>query len=226
MPSIVFLLDVDNTLLDNDSVKANLNDRLQVDTGPQLAKRFWDIYEQVRKEKEVVDIPEALTRFREQTSTVEMDEQTYLHIHSLFDHYPFDKVLYPYALETIQHLKTIGQVVIVSDGDLCFQAEKIFNSSLADAVEGRVSLYTHKQEHLDDIMRRYLADHYVIIDDKLDILADAKKVLGPKLTTVFVKQGKYAAQKPPEHFVPDIIVDHIGDLRSYTAEQFLSPDQG
>jgi phosphoglycolate phosphatase-like HAD superfamily hydrolase len=116
--------------------------------------------------------------------------------------------------------------VIVSDGDLYFQAEKIFNSSLADAVDGRVLLYTHKQEHLDKIIQRYPADHYVIIDDKLDILADTKKVLGPKVTTVFVKQGKYAARKLPENFIPDIIVDHIGDLRNYTAEQFLRPDKG
>ncbi|HWS83703.1 MAG TPA: HAD family hydrolase [Ktedonobacteraceae bacterium] len=225
MPSIVFLLDVDNTLLDNDGVKANLDQHLQAYLEPELTKRFWDIYEQVRKEKGVVDIPEALTRFREQTSTAEMDEQTYLHIRSLFEHYPFDKALYPYALETIQHLKTIGQVVIVSDGDLYFQAEKIFNSSLADTVEGRVLLYTHKQEHLDEIMQRYAADHYVIIDDKPDILADTKKVLGPKVTTVFVKQGKYAARKLPEDFIPDIIVDHIGDLRNYTTEDFLRPSQ-
>ena len=226
MPSIVFLLDVDNTLLDNDSVKANLDQHLQVDLGLALAKRFWDIYEQVRKEKGVVDIPETLTRFRAQTSIAEMDEQTYLHIRSLFEHYPFDKALYPYALETIEHLKSRGQVVIVSDGDLYFQAEKIFNSTLADAVEGRVLLYTHKQEHLDDIMQRYPADHYVIIDDKPDILADTKKMLGPKLTTVFVKQGKYAARKLPEQFVPDRIVDHIGDLRNYTTELFLRPGQG
>ena len=226
MPSIVFLLDVDNTLLDNDGVKANLDQHLQAVLGPELAKRFWDIYEQVRKEKGVVDIPEALTRFREQTTTAEMDEQTYLHIRSLFEHYPFDKALYPYALETIQHLKTIGQVVIVSDGDLYFQAEKIFNSSLADAVDGRVLLYTHKQEHLDEIIQRYPADHYVITDDKPDILADTKKVLGPKVTTVFVKQGKYAARKLPENFIPDIIVDHIGDLHNYTAEQFLRSDKG
>jgi len=226
MPSIVFLLDVDNTLLDNDGVKANLDQHLQAVLGPELTKRFWDIYEQVRKEKGVVDIPEALTRFREQTSTAEMDEQTYLHIRSLFEHYPFDKALYPYTLETIQHLKTIGQVVIVSDGDLYFQAEKIFNSSLADAVDGRVLLYTHKQEHLDEITQHYPTDHYVIIDDKPDILADTKKLLGPKVTTVFVKQGKYAARKLPEDFMPDSIVDHIGDLRNYTAEQFLRPDKG
>lgn len=225
MPSIVFLLDVDNTLLDNDCVKANLDQGLQADLGPTLAKRFWDIYEQVRQAKSVVDIPAALTQFREEISIAEMDEQTYLHIRSLFEHYPFNQALYPYALETIAHLKSIGQVVIVSDGDLYFQAEKIFNSALADAVEGRVLLYAHKQEHLDEIMQRYPANHYVIIDDKPEILADTKKLLGPKLTTVFVKQGKYAAHKLPEHFMPDHIVDHIGDLCSYTAEQFLSPGQ-
>lgn len=221
MPSINFLVDVDNTLLDNDSIKANLDEDLRADLGPDLAKRFWDIYEQVRKEKGVVDIPAALTIFREQTPTTEMDQHTYQHIRSLFEHYPFDKALYPDTLDTLKHLKTLGQVVIVSDGDLYFQAEKIFNSSLANAVEGRVLLYTHKQEHLDEIVQIYPADHYVIIDDKPNILADTKKVLGPKVATVFVKQGKYAAQKQPEYFNPDITVDHIGDLRNYIAEQFL-----
>jgi phosphoglycolate phosphatase-like HAD superfamily hydrolase len=225
MPSIVFLVDVDNTLLDNDRVKANLDDHLRVVVGPHLAQRFWDIYEQVRKEKGVVDIPAALTRFREQTSTTEMDEYTYQHIHSMFEHYPFDKALHPDALETIEHLKTLGTVVIVSDGDLYFQAEKIFNSSLANAVEGRVLLYTHKQEHLHEIIEHYPADYYVILDDKPDILADTKKVLGPKVTTVFVKQGKYAAQKLPGHFIPDITIDHIRDLRGYSKEQFLSLSQ-
>lgn len=225
MPSIVFLVDVDNTLLDNDRVKANLDDHLRAVVGSRLAQRFWDIYEQVRKGKGVVDIPAALTSFREQTPTTEMDAYTYQHIHSMFEHYPFDKALYPDALETIEYLKTLGTVVIVSDGDLHFQAEKIFNSSLANAVEGRVLLYTHKQEHLNEIMEHYPTDHYVIVDDKPDILADTKKVLGPKVTTVFVKQGKYAARKLPAHFIPNITIDHIGDLRGYSKEQFLSSSQ-
>ncbi len=223
MPRTVFLIDVDNTLLNNDRVKADLDQHLQAALGPQLAQQFWDIYEQVRKEKDVVDIPAALAIFRKQTSTADMDEQTYLHICSLFEHYPFDRALYPYALETIQHLKTIAQVVIISDGDRHFQAEKIFNSALANAVEGKVLLYTHKQEHLDEIMRLYPADHYVIIDDKPSILADTKKALGPKVTTVLVKQGKYAVQQPPEHFVPDRVFDHIGDLHNCTAKQLISP---
>lgn len=223
MPSIVFLVDVDNTLLDNDRVKANLDDHLRAVVGSRLAQCFWDIYEQVRKEKGVVDIPAALISFREQTPATEMDEYTYQHIHSMFEHYPFDKALYPGALETIGHLKTLGTVVIVSDGDLHFQAEKIFNSSLANAVDGRVLLYTHKQDHLSEIMEHYPADHYVILDDKPDILADTKKILGPKVTTVLVKQGKYAAGKLPGHFIPDMTTDHIGDLRGYSREQFLSP---
>jgi phosphoglycolate phosphatase-like HAD superfamily hydrolase len=224
MPNIIFLVDVDNTLLDNDGVKANLDDHLHAAVGAGLARRFWDLYEQVRQENGVVDIPAALVKLREQTPITAMDEQTYQHVRSLFEHYPFDHALYPGTLETIEHLKMLGQVVIVSDGDLCFQAEKIFNSSLANAVEGHVLLYKHKQEHLDEIVQRYPADHYAIIDDKPAILADTKKVLGSKVTTVLVKQGKYGIRKLPEHFTPDMTIDHIGDLRNYAQEHFLHPN--
>ena len=180
----------------------------------------------MRKEESVVDIPVALKKLREETPLTELDEQTYLHVKSIFENYPFFKALYPQALETLQYLSTLGVTVIVSDGDRFFQVEKIFHSNLAEVVGGRVLIYVHKQEHLDEIMQLYSADHYAMIDDKPQILADAKALKGDRLTTVFVKQGKYAARKPPEHFVPDIIVDHIGDLRNYIAEQFLSPDQG
>ncbi|HEU5227908.1 MAG TPA: hypothetical protein VFU49_08870, partial [Ktedonobacteraceae bacterium] len=171
--TLVFWLDVDNTLLSNDDVKEDLDQHLQVELGPTLTRRFWEIYEQVRKEKDVVDIPLALARLREETPLSAMDEQTYRHVHSIFDNYPFYDRLYPHTLETLQHLRTLGLTVIVSDGDLCFQAEKIVNSSLAEAVEGRVLLFIHKQQHLDEIMQRYPADHYVMIDDKPDILQDA-----------------------------------------------------
>ncbi len=222
MPTLVFLIDVDNTLIDNDSVKKDLDAHLQVDLGPTLAARFWDLYEQVRQEEGVVDIPTALRRLREQTSLAELDEQTFLHIVSIFDNYPFYQALYPHTIETLQHLCTIGLTVIVSDGDRVFQAEKIINSHLAEIVEGRVLLYDHKQQHLEDIMKQYPADHYVMIDDKPQILADSKAIMGDRLTTVFVKQGKYAAGEQPANFRPDITVLHIGDLRTYTAEQFLN----
>lgn len=220
VPTLVFLIDVDNTLIANDDVKNDLDAHLEVELGPQLTARFWDIYEQARRERGVVDIPLSLKRLREETPLSEMDEETYLHVHSLFDNYPFFKALYPHALETLRYLSTLGLTVIVSDGDQYFQAEKIFHSNLADAVEGRVLIYTHKQEHLQEILQLYPADHYAMIDDKPQILVDCKAIMGKRLTTVFVEQGKYARQKP-DNFTPDISVLHFGDLRNYTKEQFM-----
>jgi FMN phosphatase YigB (HAD superfamily) len=225
MPMLAFLFDVDNTLLNNDHIKEVWNEALQAELGPELAARFWEIYEQVRHEKDVVDIPLTLERFREEVPLSQMDEQTYAHVHSLFDNYPFFDALYPHVLETLRYLGTLGVTVIVSDGDESFQPEKIFDSDLAEAVEGRVLIYVHKQEHLDEVMKLYPADHYVMVDDKPDILADSKAIMGNRLTTVFVQQGKYAKGPLPEHFVPDITVEHIGDLRFYGAEQFLHPHQ-
>lgn len=225
MPTLIFWIDVDNTLLDNDYAKSDLDQHIQVELGPKLATHFWDIYEQVRQERSVVDIPLALERLREQTPLTEMDEEVYRHVWSIFNNYPFFKILYPHALETLSHLRTLGLTVIVSDGDLLFQAEKIINSNLAETVEGRVLLYVHKQEHLDETMKAYPGDHYVLIDDKPDILDDTKRLLGERITTVFVEQGKYAAGIKPDNFTPDLTVLHFGDLRDYTAEQFLHKEK-
>src|SRR6266849_1390397 len=222
MPTLVFLIDVDNTLIDNDHVKDDLDEHIKVEMGDTLATRFWDFYEQAREESGVVNIPLALKWLREQTPLSELDEQTYLHVHSLFDNYPFFNALYPHVLETLHYLRTLGLTVIVSDGDMYFQAEKIFHSNLADAVEGRALLYIHKQQHLDEVMRKYPADHYAMIDDKPQILADSKAIMGNRLTTVFVRQGKYATDQKPANFTPDISVLHIADLRNYDATQFLS----
>jgi FMN phosphatase YigB (HAD superfamily) len=221
MQTLVFLIDVDNTLIDNDFVKSDLDEHIKVQMGETVTNRFWELYEKTREDNDVINIPLALKWLREQTPLSELDEQTYLHVHSLFDNYPFFNALYPHTLETLRYLRTLGLVVIVSDGDLYFQAEKIFNSDIAETVEGHVLLYTHKQEHLQEIMEQYPADHYVMIDDKPQILSDSKLILGDKLTTVFVKQGKYAADSKPENLQPDISVQHIGDLRRYSSEQFL-----
>jgi len=221
MPTLVFLIDVDNTLIDNDFVKSDLDEHIKVQMGETVTNRFWELYEKTREDNDVINIPLALKWLREQTSLSELDEQTYLHVHSLFDNYPFFNALYPHTLETLRYLRTLGLTVILSDGDLYFQAEKIFNSDIAETVEGRVLLYTHKQEHLHEIMQQYPADQYAMIDDKPQILAESKLILGNKLTTVFVQQGKYAAGPKPENFHPDISVQHFGDLRSYSAEQFL-----
>jgi FMN phosphatase YigB (HAD superfamily) len=221
MSSLVFWIDVDNTLLDNDRAKEEYDNYLQIGLGPQLTARFWQLYEEVRKEQSVIDIPVTLVRLREETPLSQMDELTYQHALSVFENFPFQKLLYPQVLETLAYLNTLGLVVIVSDGDEVFQAEKIFNSSLAEAVQGRVLLYIHKQEHLDEIMSQYPADHYAMIDDKPQILHDTKTQLGNRVTTIFVKQGKYAAAAPPEHFTPDITVAHIADVQQLSREQFL-----
>jgi FMN phosphatase YigB (HAD superfamily) len=221
MPTLIFWIDVDNTLLDNDEVKVNLDQHIQVELGPKLAERFWDLYELARQEKGVVDIPVALAHLREHTPLSEMDDETYRHVWSIFNNYPFFQAVYPHVLETLSYLRTLGLTVIVSDGDLLFQAEKIVSSNLAEAVEGRVLLYVHKQEHLDATMKAYPGDHYVLIDDKPDILNDTKRLMGEHVTTVFVVQGKYAHGPKPDNFAPDHTVLHFGDLRSYSAEQFL-----
>jgi len=222
MSTLVFLIDVDNTLIDNDNVKNDLAAHLRVEIGPALTDRFWELYEQAREESGVVNIPLALAWLREKTPLSVLDQQTYLHIHSLFDNYPFFKALYPHTLETLQYLRTLGLTVIVSDGDMFFQAEKIYHSNLAEAVAGRVLIYTHKQQHLQEIMRLYPADHYAMIDDKPQILADAKSIMGDRLTTVFVQQGKYAAGQKPANFTPDVSVLHIADLLQVSAQQFAS----
>ena len=221
MPTLVFLIDVDNTLIDNDFVKSDVDEHIKVQMGETVTNRFWELYEQTREDGDVINIPLALKWLREQTPLSELDEQTYEHVHSLFDNYPFFNALYPHTLETLRYLRTLGLTVILSDGDLYFQAEKIFNSAIAETVEGRVLLYTHKQEHLHEIMQRYPADQYAMIDDKPQILAESKLILGNKLATVFVQQGKYAAGPNPANFHPDISVQHFSDLRSYSAEQFL-----
>ncbi|MGZ3610863.1 MAG: HAD family hydrolase [Ktedonobacteraceae bacterium] len=221
MPTLVFLIDVDNTLIDNDFVKSDLDEHIKVAMGETMTSRFWELYEQAREESGVVNIPLALKWLREQIPLSELDEQTYLHVHSLFDNYPFFNALYPHTLETLRYLRKLGLTVIVSDGDLYFQAEKIFNSAIAETVEGRVLIYIHKQEHLNEIMERYPADHYAMIDDKPQILTESKVILGNMLTTVFVQQGKYAEGLKPENFAPDLAVQQIGDLRRYSAEQFL-----
>ena len=218
---LVFLLDVDNTLLANDEVKKELDRQLQEAIGHDLTGRFWEIYEQVRHERGVIDIPLALAHLREEVPVTRMDEATYQRVHALFDSFPFFEYLYPDVLETLHYLRTLGLTVIVSDGDRYFQAEKIVNSHLAAAVEGRVLIYTHKQQHLNEILQRYPSDQYVMVDDKAEILADSRSLLGSRLTTVFVRQGKYARDPLPANFSPTISVEHIADLRDYTTQDFL-----
>jgi FMN phosphatase YigB (HAD superfamily) len=207
---IVFLVDVDNTLLDNDQVERDLRRHLEEAFGSERQRRYWEIFEQLRAELGYADYLGALQRYR-----IEHLRDPHLLASSLYLlDYPFADRLYPRALDVVQRLASWGPTVILSDGDVVFQPRKVERSGLLEAVDGRVLIYIHKEQVLDDVEARYPADHYVMVDDKLRILAAMKHVWGVRLTTVFPRQGQYAldpkilAAYPPA----DISVERIGDL--------------
>ena len=210
----VFLLDVDNTLLDNDAVIADLRRHLVEAFGPECDRRYWEIFEQLRAELGYADYLGALQRYR-----VEHPRETHvLQIALFLLHYPFASRLYPGALDAIRALRTRGRTVILSDGDVVFQPRKIERSGLWEAVEGEVLVYIHKEQMLDDVERRYPARRYVMVDDKLRILSAMKTAWQDRLTTVFVRQGHYASDPAVLERYPaaDVTVDAIAELVNRT----------
>lgn len=216
---IVFLFDVDNTLLDNDRVQDHLREHLEQAYGPAARDRYWEIFEELRNELGYADYLGALERYRVEA----MHQPEVLRMSSWLVDYPFVERLYPGALDAIKHAQQWGTPVILSDGDAVFQPRKVERSGLWKAFDNRVLIYIHKEEELDDVQRLYPADHYVLIDDKLRILAAVKKIWGERVTTVFPKQGHYAldpktlAEYPPA----DIELGKIGDLVKYDLAAFL-----
>jgi len=207
---VVFLIDVDNTLLDNDAVVDDLRRHLADRICADEERQYWALFEQLRTELGYADYLGALQRFRVEHPR----DPRILGVSLYLLHYPFADRLYPHALAVIGALKHRGPVVILSDGDVVFQPRKVERSGLWAAVEGHVLIYVHKEQMLDDVERRYPAKRYVMVDDKVRILAAMKAVWRDRLTTVFVRQGHYAADAalvasyPP----PDIAIDRIGDL--------------
>ena len=218
-PNIVFLFDVDNTLIDNDRVQAHLNEHLEQTYGAVTRDRYWEIFEQLRSELGYADYLGALERYR----TEDLHRPEVLRMSSWLVDYPFVERLYPGALDAIKHVQQWGAPVILSDGDAVFQPRKVERSGLWKAFDNRVLIYIHKEEELDDVRRIYPADHYVLIDDKLRILTAVKKIWGERVTTVFPKQGHYAldpkalAEYPPA----DIDLGKIGDLVKCDLAVFL-----
>jgi FMN phosphatase YigB (HAD superfamily) len=223
VPDIVFLLDCDNTLLDNDRVVADLSAHLEAEFGPENRDRYWKIFEELRAELGYTDYLGALQRYR----LTAMNDPRLLQMSSFLVEYPFADRLYPGALAVIEHLGRWGPTVMLSDGDVVFQPRKIQRSGLWDAVEGRVLIYIHKERMLDHVRRRYPARHYVMVDDKLRILAAMGDILGERLTTVFPRQGHYAldprilAAYPP----PDLAIGRIGELLDCERSAFLGPSR-
>ena len=212
-PRTVFLFDVDNTLLDNDGVTADLREHLEREVGHERQQRYWAILEQLREELSYVDYLGALQRYR-----LEYPRDPHLlTVSSFLANYPFADRLFPHALDVVKHVKQWGQPVILSDGDVVFQPRKIEQSGLLQAVDGQVLIYIHKECELDDVERRYPANHYVLIDDKLRILTEVKKLWGAHVTTVFPRQGHYAMDPDALTTFPaaDVTIDRIGDLLHY-----------
>src|SRR5215467_13278360 len=218
---VVFLFDVDNTLLDNDRVAADLQSHLASEVSPEGAREYWRIFEELRTELGYADYLGALQRYRSKHPRAP-------HLVSVSDfliNYPFVQRLFPDALKVIEHVQRWGPAVILSDGDVVFQPLKISRSGLADAVAGRVLIYVHKEEELDDVEQRYPAEHYVLVDDKLRILTAVKKLWGLRVTTVFVRQGHYATDPKILGSYPpaDISIERIGDLLQYRLPELMSP---
>ena len=220
---VVFLLDVDNTLLDNDRFGADLGAHLEQAFGPDQRDRYWAIFAALREELSYADYLGALQKFR--TGLENRPELLQMSLFML--EYPFASRLYPRALDAIAYLGTLGLPVILSDGDIVFQPRKIQRSGIWNAVQGRVLIDVHKECALDAMQRCYPARHYVMIDDKATLLIAMKRVLGDKLTTVFVHQGHYAAQFVAQSadaaidMPPDLEIERIGDLLDHYLGDFL-----
>ena len=215
---VVFLLDVDNTLLDNDRFGADLGDRLAQAFGTDGRERYWAIFNALREEFGVADYLGSLQAFR---TGLDGDPQLFELSEFLLE-YPFADLLYPQALAAVGHLGAMGRPVVLSDGDVVFQPRKIRRAGIRDAVGGRVLIYLHKERVLDRVRQHYPAAHYVMIDDKSHLLASMKSAMGGKLTTIFVRQGHYAlaagsnSVQPP----PDRVIERIGDLTTHNLSDF------
>jgi FMN phosphatase YigB (HAD superfamily) len=216
---VVFLIDVDNTLLDNDRVEDDLKNHLEREFGVESRDRYWTIFEELRAELGYADYLGALQRYRLE----DLCDPRLLMMSSFLVDYPFANRLYPGSLDALEYVRIWGETVILSDGDVVFQPRKVQRSGLWEAVEGRVLIYVHKEQMLEDVEYRYPAHHYVMVDDKLRILTAMKKIWGSRLTTVFPRQGHYAldpnsvATYPPA----DIAIERIGDLVNYNLSMFL-----
>lgn len=219
-PSVVFLFDVDNTLLDNDRVHEDIDRRIADDFGPPAAKRYWEIYETLRDEQGYADYLGAIQKFRLECG----DEVLAQQLAAFLLDYPFAERLYPGALEAIAHLSRFGTCVVLSDGDVVLQPRKVAASGIADAVDGRVLIYVHKERMLEDVARRHPASHYVMIDDKLRVLDGMKRRWHKGLTTVFVRQGHYAEDPDACKQYPPARIELAGihELCGLGADAFLS----
>ncbi len=220
---VVFLVDVDNTLLDNDHIQEDLRQHLERVFGAASRDRYWTILEDLMTELGYRDYLGALQRYR-------VEHPTDIHLLSMSSFlvdYPFANRLYPRSLDVLERFRSWGKTVILSDGDVVFQPRKVERSGIAEAVKGHVLIYIHKEAELEDVERRYPAQHYVMVDDKPRILGAIKQAWGSRVTTVFPRQGKYAhdSKELAKYPSPDVSVERIGELLNYELATFRQPSR-
>jgi FMN phosphatase YigB (HAD superfamily) len=219
-PGTVFLFDVDNTLLDNDRVTEDLKQYLNAKVGSGSAGRYWEIFEEIRTELGYADYLGALQRYRIERPR----DPKLLAVSHFMINYPFANRLFPESLDAVAHAKQLGRAAILSDGDVVFQPRKVDRSGLYEIFEGHALIYIHKELELDDVEAKYPAAHYVMVDDKVRILAAIKKHWGARVTTIFPRQGHYALNtgEVARYPKPDITIERIGELQRYPLEQILT----
>ena len=221
---VVFLFDVDNTLVDNDHIVADLMKHLELAIGHELQHHYWEYFEQLRSELGYADYLGALQRYRVNHPR----DFGIIAVSYFLMNYHFANRLFPCSLDVIEQYQQYGETAILSDGDMIFQPLKVERSGLREAVDGKVMIYIHKERELDDVKARYPADHYVLIDDKVRILDAVKKTWGARVTTVFPRQGHYAAdaKEVAKYMTPDVMVDRIDQLRDYDLARLRAATKG
>jgi FMN phosphatase YigB (HAD superfamily) len=217
---VIFLVDVDDTLLDNDRIQVDIRKHLERACGAACRDRYWAILDDLFDRVGYRDYLGALQRYRDEHP---FDVRLLTMASYLMD-YPFANRLYPAALDVLERFQTWGPTVILSDGDVAYQPRKVERSGIAEAVGGHVLIYVHKEEALANVERRYPAWHYVLVDDKLRILTAVKKTWGDRVTTVFVRQGEFANDSVALHTYPpaDLTVERISDLLEYDLPALLT----
>jgi len=216
----VFFFDVDNTLLDNDHIAHDLKRHLIEKVGDSSAGRYWEIFEQLRTELGYADYLGALQRYRIERPR----EPKLLAVSHFMINYPFANRLFPESLDAVEYARSLGKPVILSDGDVVFQPRKVDGSGLYEAFDGHVLIYIHKELELDDVEAKYPAAHYVMVDDKVRILAAIKQHWGTRITTIFPRQGHYAhdVAEVAKYPQPDITLERIGELQQHSLEEILA----
>jgi FMN phosphatase YigB (HAD superfamily) len=226
---VTFLFDVDNTLIDNDRAKKDLSARIAGLLGVAGERRFWELYEEVRHDRGLVNIPLLLARYGGELdadpSLTDADRRRLrFALADTVMGFPYGEYLYPGAMEAVRKARTLGPVAVLSEGDATFQPHKIWRTGLDPEVDGNVLVFDRKLDHLDEMTAAFPADHYVLVEDKPEILMAVKRHLGPHVTTVLVRQGKYGRAPLPEDEPPDLVFESIEALAESDFSQ-LDSDQ-